>query len=264
MKLHPPASIASPHLHYTYVLPATDVLKQASSFKRPLPIEVSTKSEKAFYPDLARVVDSTARVGQNLKGILNPEILKATQQNIIDYGFSWMHLPHAKHDTTAVFEKERETFRVLANNLFDYFHINSRSKMKEKDWMNHRESKNRGNKTFHQDHANQKGFITLVYAGRKNIHGGHFEIRNEAQNTLYRIPNLDNRFTMISFRDNGNIFHRSTPRIPIERKAPDVVSPFTMDDSRTPTHTLLAFRGYQGKRDLPFHYEGDTTSPHLA
>jgi hypothetical protein len=250
-------------------LPATATLAHASSFTRPLPIEVPTPHDKAFYPDLAQIKhpewESFSR-----HAILKPDVLEATKQNIIKYGFSWMHLPYTEASVDEALEAEQNIFKHYADSLFQYFHINSRAKVKDKDWMNPAESKKKGNNDFHQDYPHQKGFLSLVYGGRQNIHGGHFELRNKAQNVIYRIPNVNKRFTVVSFRDNEFIFHRSTPRLPIvrpktEAEAPPIGrlllhSPSVVDDLQTPRHTILAFRGYQGKSALPFHYGEDTST----
>jgi hypothetical protein len=62
------------------------------------------------------------------------------------------------------------------------------------------------------------------------------------------MPNLQDRFGVISFRDGQGLFHRATERIPIKRKG---------EDFKNPHHFLLAFRGFQGHQKRPFSYGSD-------
>jgi hypothetical protein len=211
----------------------TEALKIASS---QMKIQLATnmkypKDTQVLFPDLARL----PTIAPNSSPYL-PTILEEAKEKVVDYGFAWFHLPYLSPKGNFSWKDSIDFFRDYAQSMFKFAGIDNggRAKVKCKDWM--MEAGEHGNNTFHQDDPGKRGFFTLVYGGRQNLKGGHFELRNKNENIVYRVPSLNERFSVISFRDEGDLFHRATKRKPIQRKGED------FEDSH---HWLLAFRGWE-------------------
>jgi hypothetical protein len=213
-------------------LSSTEVLSVASSQMRinTDPSMKKLKAVRVLFPDLARL----PTIAPNSSPYL-PTILTEAKERVEQYGFSWFHLPYLSRESISEWDQFRRFFYSYAKAMFEFAGIDDcgRAKVKFKDWMMN--VGYHGNYDFHQDDPGKRGFFTLVYGGRQNLRGGHFELRNKKENIVYRIPSLNGRFSVISFRDEGNLFHRATKREAILSKGQN------FEDSH---HWLLAFRGW--------------------
>ena len=229
------------------ILPPTNELAKAgfTVLQRYKGVEYPKKSTLLF-PDLARIPISNdlpflTSTTQG-KTTVNPTLLEEAKSKIIKYGFTWFHLPYQKEEEVSIVEELQHYFKQYATALCNYFQISNRAKVKIKDWMS---GGSKGNFDFHQDYPHKKALLTLVYGDRANIHGGSFEIRNKSLEDIYRIPALNGRVSVITFRDNEYLFHRGLPRKLIHRQE---------KPNRTPEHHLLAVRGFQKDDNRPFTY----------